>query len=303
MRSGTTLLRLMLNSHPDIHVFAEFEESVKWLGDSGWLDLDLYRQRLRGDRSFSDEGFTIDQSIADYPALVHSFVAQAAARTNKRRIGFCVHTRFDRIPDLWPGARLIHMVRDPRDVARSCVQMGWVGTVWHGCDHWLESEARFERMRDRLAPGSFVDLRYEDLLRDPHRALDHCCSLVATRFHPSMLEFHKTSTYEPLDASLVEQWRRRLSPRQIRHVQSRCAVEMLARGYAVESPPGDRRPGAAGRLGLAMAHRINRFRHSARRYGFWLALGRIARRRLPLPRSWNAAIVARAQAVERSHLR
>src|SRR5262245_48875713 len=63
-RSGTTLTRLMLDHHPQIAFFFEFEYAVDWMPDSGgWPDLDAYFNSLEMDRTFQMAELTIDRSL------------------------------------------------------------------------------------------------------------------------------------------------------------------------------------------------------------------------------------------------
>jgi hypothetical protein len=63
-----------------------------------------------------------------------------------------VHRHYDRLLRLWPEARFIHLVRDPRDVASSCIGMGWAGNVWTGVTRWIEAERLWDEVRGDLAP-------------------------------------------------------------------------------------------------------------------------------------------------------
>lgn len=124
-RSGTTLLRLMLDSHPELAFRWESEVLVEKVGDDGaFPDLAEYHEHLRMYRFV--EKPAIDPSL-DYAALVRSILEQKRVADRKPRVGAVVHAHFDRLLFIWPDAIFIHLVRDPRDVAQSVVEMGWEG--------------------------------------------------------------------------------------------------------------------------------------------------------------------------------
>lgn len=141
VRSGTTLLRLLLDHHPQINIFGEFEAAVSEVTEQGWPDIYEFYDFLEIHRQSQAYDFTVDRSL-DYVGLVRSFFGQMVARTEKSIVGACIHTNIDAIPRIWPEARYIHLVRDPRDVAASCIGMGWVGNVFEGAGIWIEAEKR-----------------------------------------------------------------------------------------------------------------------------------------------------------------
>ena len=131
-RSGTTLLRLMLDHHPEIAFEKEFDFVVSKVSETGaFPQVDAYLEWLATVRAAD---YAIDRSL-DYRSLVTDFLRQKqAASGGKPRVGATVHRDFDRLRFIWPDARYIHLVRDPRDVSRSVVQKGWAGNVYQGSE-------------------------------------------------------------------------------------------------------------------------------------------------------------------------
>ncbi len=96
-RSGTTLLRLMLDYHPRLACLFEFDYSVDQVGaDGSFPDLEDYRAWLPTRRSFYTSGASIDPSL-NYRELVDSFLEQKRQRGGKEFIGGTVHRHFDRL--------------------------------------------------------------------------------------------------------------------------------------------------------------------------------------------------------------
>ncbi len=96
-RSGTTVLRLMLDHHPELSWVQEFEYSVDMMSPEGAPpDLTEYHQWLGIHRIFRASGFSIDPSLS-YIDLVRSFLEQRLRASGKRKVGATVHRHFDRL--------------------------------------------------------------------------------------------------------------------------------------------------------------------------------------------------------------
>jgi hypothetical protein len=303
LRAGTTLLRLILDNHPSISCVGEFEEAVSQAGPGGtWPSTADYRDFLAQHRAAQAKRLTVDPTITAYPDLVRSMWDQLAARQNKPIVGCCIHSRFDRVREIWPSARFIFLTRDPRDVARSCVGMGWSGEPTNAVAKWIEPVRRWLGLREGLAPEDFVEVRYEDLLANPEHELDRCCRLLGHGFDPAMLAFHESSTYEPLDPKLAEQWRRKMSPRTAEIIDAACLDLMPRFGYAPSVPTP--RPATAGeRLRLRAADKLGRSRFRVNRYGLALTCSWALAKRLPLGNPWRTGLKARINAIDTRHLR
>lgn len=235
-RSGTTLLRLMLDSHPEIAFRLEFELAVELMADGGGFpDLDTYYEYLLGYR-FVDEPPRIDRSL-DYPALVRSFLEQKRVRDGKPRVGATVHLCFDRLLRIWPDALFIHLVRDGRDVAQSCVGMGWCGNAWRGSERWITAERLWDRMTELVPAERRIDVRYEDLVADPVAQLTRICELIGVAYHPAMLEYPAHSSYRAPSPGHANQWKHRLKPREVQLIEARMAELLVARGYELSGEP------------------------------------------------------------------
>ncbi len=236
-RSGTTLLRLMLDHHPEIAFHFEFEFAVSQMGEDGsFPDMETYRQWLGRNWIFRGADHQIDPGLG-YPHLVDSFLRQKRDKDGKLRVGATVHHHFDRLLFLWPDARFIHLVRDPRDVARSCIGMGWAGNLWTGLDRWIEAERIWERMKGHLPSERFLEVRLEDLVREPDHHLAKICGIFGKAYHPAMLSYPEHSTYAAPDPSLADQWKNKLTEEEIRLVEARVGEMMTARGYPLSGLP------------------------------------------------------------------
>lgn len=303
LRAGTTMFRLMLGHHPKITEIGEFEESVALLGDYGYPTPEDFRDWLATHRVAQSRNYDLPDTATDYPQIVAAMWTQLAARhPTAKAVGCTIHSRIDRILDLWPETKLICLVRDPRDVCRSCVGMGWFGHAAEATSHWLDPIKRWEQARDRLPPDRWTMIRYEDLLNEPERELSKCTELLGLEYDPAMLNFHESSSYEQLDPKLAEQWRRKMSPRTAEIIDARCVPKMQEYGYA---PSVDNPQDASGleSFSIRINNRIGRLRWRIERYGLPLVLSWAIAKRLPITNGWRKKIQSRINEIDRRHLR
>ena len=235
-RSGTTLLRLMLDHHPEIAFEKEFDYAVERVSATGEAPaLDDYLDWLGTVRGMN---YAIDRSLS-YRELVNDFLRQKqAASGGKPLVGATIHRNFDRVPYLWPDARYIHLVRDPRDVARSVVQKGWAGNVYQGAEFWIRAERCWDALGSHLSAENFIEIQYEDLVLRTESVLAAICRFIGVDYSPEMLNYRVDAPqYPPPDPALVTQWRTKLPARDLGLVEFRTAGLMQTRGYAPSGHP------------------------------------------------------------------
>jgi len=280
-RSGTTLLGLMLGGHPQISWAGEFEYVLEVLPEApGFPELSGIEERLALDRRFRAQRLAVEP-VADYPALVRSFLRQIRQRKGKPQVGATLHAHFDRIPRIWEEPRVLHLVRDGRDVALSRVRMGWAGTPWTAVHTWIQAEEQWDRIAPSLPAGSWLELRFEDLVRDPRATLTRICAFLGLEFSDAMLRYSEHSRYAPPDPQLAGQWQRRMGPRQLAWIEYRAGSLLVRRGYALSGAPV-RAPRLAERCLAGTQDRAARLQARLRRFGLGLVLAEFLARRLGL---------------------
>jgi hypothetical protein len=300
-RSGTTLLRLLLDRHRDLSWRGEFEFAVDLISDDGeWPSRQSLVEHLRKDRVFNHWGLRLFDS-EDPSEITHDFLLQWHRRSGKPLLGATIHRHLDRIPTVWPNARYIHILRDPRDVAKSMVAMGWYGNVWAAIDGWIEVEHSWDRLKARLSPQDWIEVRFEQLIRSPQIELARLCQFMKIEFEPSMMAPKDGSTYDAPDPSLVQQWRRKLSQRELRWTESKAGPMMAERGYE----PTDPHAKPAGPLECAtlrIGNRLGKARHNRRALGTRLWLESLVSKRMGSD-EWRDSVRARVHAIAEANLK
>lgn len=279
-RSGTTMLRLMLDHHPQIAFLGEYEFMVDYLPPNGWPAMHEYEAYLRTNRVYNHWKLTADFTL-DYPDLMRSLLVQGSRNKPFHTIGATVHSHFDRLPRIWPEARYIHILRDPRDVALSVVQMGWAGNVWAGAHVWLEAEETWERLRDRLRDDQWTELRFEDLVTNPRDELDRLCRFLDLSYDGNMLDYGKDTTYAAPDPGVAFKWKRKYPTGGASLVEQRIGALLARRGYESGAGPTSE-PRAVSRLRLRVENKIGKILFAGRRYGWRLYLADLFARKTGL---------------------
>jgi hypothetical protein len=216
-------------------------------------------------------------------------------------VGATVHRHFDRLLSIWPEARFIHIVRDPRDVAPSCVGMGWAGNVWKGVERWLETEFLWERLQPSLSSEQYVEISYEALITNPMPVLKHLCEFIGVPYQAAMLKYPDSTTYEAPDPSRISRWRQKLSQQEIQWVETRTRDLLLKHGYPL-SGLLQVTPSATLKLKLRLENWLICKQFRLKRYGFRLILSDFLARRLNL-KTWQKIVAQQINQIDAVYLR
>lgn len=249
-RSGSSLLSRMLNCHPRLAVPGEshlFKIFYRWLKYYGDLNEAGNRERLVDDilstfhiRNWSPplgrERVLSSIKTPTFAGVVDAVMKSWAESQGKMRWGektpqHVYHWR--EILECFPQGKVIHIVRDGRDVAASFVKAPFgPKTFYAAAKRWVRELGEIEQLKATIAPGNFHEIRYEELLDAPEPVLSGLCDFLGECFAPDMLEFYKRipSTYaeatnsvnlkQPLLRENKEKWRTRMHPKDLRTVEA-----------------------------------------------------------------------------------
>lgn len=181
-RSGTTLVRLILDAHPRIscgeetHFLRDLEAIVgrNWgLVASYGLDRAWWLARIR--------------------ALYSDFQAEVLARSGKARWAekdptYTLHLGF--IEELFPSAVYVHLLRDGHDVVASFRdRWGYVSAARAARSEWARYVGAARELGERLPAERFLELRYEDLVRQPESQGRRLFDFLGEAWDPAVLAF------------------------------------------------------------------------------------------------------------------
>jgi sulfotransferase family protein len=186
-RSGTTLLRLMLDSHRNISCGPEtrFLTDLAKLTDESWSRLSLF-------------GFPKEYWHAKVADFFESFQTDYARRRGKSRwadktpiytpiLGF--------VTELFPTSQIIHVIRDGRDVIVSHRERWGLGAAWKSTRKWPRYIRIAREVGATLPADRYLEVRYERLVGDPEATMRELLSFLGEPWDPAVLE-HDTVPHD-----------------------------------------------------------------------------------------------------------
>jgi hypothetical protein len=295
-RSGTTLLKQMLDRHPLLAIPTEsyflpqlWDRHGEHPDRKAFLD-DLERlARLRDwgvGRADVDERLPAAPSFAEAIQAIYRSYADARGKPRFGDKTPSYMQRLDALQRAFPDARYLHLIRDGRDAALSFLalsrkasfnparprSLGAFAVQWR---REVEGARRFGRDH---GPGRYRELRYEDLVAEPEATLRLACELLGLEFDPAMLDYHRDADAgtlrdhprlaEPPTPGL-RSWREQLAPRQVELFEAVAGGPLSELGYERAHPT----PSAAARA-RAKLHRAT----LATRVALWDAALVVARK-------------------------
>jgi len=203
-RSGTTLLRLMLDAHPELAIPPEthFLTDLIAAGERGGANPEALAKVIVGDRHWGDfalDGDALLRQVAGLDGARADDVARAfyslyAEREGKPRWGDKTPQYLKAMADiegLLPEARFVHLIRDGRDAALSRASRVLKDPPPQAqvARRWKRRVLRARRDGGRLR--YYLEARYEDLVTDPEPTLRRICEFVELDYDPVMLDYHE----------------------------------------------------------------------------------------------------------------
>lgn len=272
-RSGTKLVRAILNGHPRINL-AQFESHfipyfIKKYGQpapfAAEQDLRRLGDELRQTPYFQDletrykRTLRIDDFVSsvrpDSWASVFEYVLRFGGPEEIDRSfvygdktpGYINHMPM--LKQVFPTARFLHVVRDPRDYALSMKKSFGKSLYW-AAEMWRKT-LTLRRQEGLALGGDYMELHYEDLLASPAQATSEVCAFLECEFERAMVDEVRT-TESTGDARGVpgivsdntNKYLRELSRRKIRRLEEIVTPLAEEFGYQV-SDEIDPRPLAA----------------------------------------------------------
>ena len=263
-RSGTTLLRYMLNSHPRIYIPPESDfiprffqrrpdAPMRTKQASRILDtiFDSYRfvNEWQADRPDAE---TFVENLQDLTpsvfldALYREYASQqGAVRWGDKTP---IYTSYvDLVSEIFPRAQFIHIIRDGRDVALSMLEK-WSRKEFH-IDIYYAVQSWKKRLYQAFASSfsldsdQYYELRYEQLVIDPVPLLKEICEYLKEEYVAEMAEPHHlgrerispsgfhAAIRQPPNDKRVARWRREMTVQDQRLIQAVAGDLLEKLGY------------------------------------------------------------------------
>ncbi|MGE0553655.1 MAG: sulfotransferase [Gemmatimonadales bacterium] len=294
-RSGTTLLRVMLDAHPDIAIpldvtglWWRFERQLDRFGDltepatrRALLQSLLAEERIK----LWQVPLSVDDLLArwtapGYPGAIAAFYQAYASHHGKPHWGDKDPgnmTRIDVLNRWFPAGRILHIIRDGRGACASLIKQSFGSDDLMECaDQWREEVSWVRRMGRLLGPARYHEVRYETLVTEPAAVLQEVCAFLDVRYSDAMLTYPETLDRSipaekrhlwPLigerpQADNADRWRASIGiPEQV-CFEKRAGSVLQELGYPTSKEPWRGRYGTEIKFLLARATRAIRQRFS-----------------------------------------
>ena len=183
-RSGTTLLASLLNRHPEIVSTPEthfFSEILPYYFRRNNLQSVLSHPRIQD--CFRAGGFTeaefydifskTPRREIDVLNVIGSLFLQKEGKTRlcEKTPSHIFHV--DQILEFYPDAKIVHIVRDGRDVVCSLMEVPWtIKNILENCHRWMRVVKESRRLQQEWGRDVFYQVKFEPLLREPEATLN-----------------------------------------------------------------------------------------------------------------------------------
>lgn len=252
-RSGTTLLRVMLDSHPamamarETHFIPKAAEACEGHSAPQLAFIDaLVSSRHWNRHQIGEEELRAKvEAISpfDLGEALRAFYRLVAEKASKPRWGektpaYAAHMLL--IQDLLPEAHFIHIIRDGRDVALSVKEVNFgPDSVEDGARWWLRRIENACGQVDSLA--HYLEVRYEELVLDTENSLRRICEFIDLQFDPVMLRYYENVSggrihpllSHPPEPNRIGRWKREMSPSELSRVEEIAGDKLREFGYEV----------------------------------------------------------------------
>lgn len=264
-RSGTTMLRLMLNEHHRLFIPKEchfISELLKhYHPDETFSQADMKHafsvvtdlQRWK-DWDMSTDALWDDFSKFKELALgefINTIFMQPCRLSNKQRWGDQTPKyvfSMMKIYKIYPSAKFIHIVRDGRDVCVSMLATKWFGSsIRKIASKWVASVETAEENGRALGNQCYIRINYENIVTDSEGKLREITGFLGENFDVAMLVFYKNAhknintqaakylrkTMKQPEISDLNRWKNELSWTQVLVYEAVAGVTLLNMGYSL----------------------------------------------------------------------
>lgn len=261
-RSGTTLLTAILNIHPELVVPPEAifilnlynkyskahlnQKKIHSFYKDLWLERrietwNLDHDKLKHELLSQKENTT----FSDLCRIIYLNYAKNQGKSENVLLGdknphYSLFV--NKLLDLFPEAKFIHMVRDYRDCILSYKAEKFdLNETAALAYRWRHYNYAILKQR-KLAPEKFSLIRYEDLINRPEVELKKICTFLGVPFFPKMLEHNKyqnenkifawqKNIIKPLDKKNIEKWKSMMKKKDFEKADYICRKVGKLFGY------------------------------------------------------------------------
>ena len=286
-RSGTKLLRKIIDAHPQIAIPPETQwipkpfERRQGVTPDGLVTPELVsrllsREKFTRMRIGQDEleGLVAGEEPVSYSSFVNAIFDLYGKGQGKRLVGDKTPSYLRHIPTLhalWPQSKFVHLIRDGRDVCLSI--LNWkrggriTGRFATGSEDPVSTTALWWKWNVTLGredgaplePDLYHEVHYEALVSEPANECETICDFLNLPYDEGMLRFHerlpdprfyvKQKKWRPIVTGLRD-WRAEMSAEDLERFEAVAGDLLQELGYERAIPfPSSRALEHAARAG------------------------------------------------------
>jgi amino acid adenylation domain-containing protein len=225
-RSGSNLIRALLNNHPGInspapfHIGRDFGRNLYAFGEDLYDD-DNWQRLAKSIRSRLNSSLTksetekiyrhlLAQQERNYASIIESIYASTPGLNTDdgETILFLKENHIQKqaffLLHHFPDAKFVFQVRDPRDYLASLRSLrpglfgNKYGSTRHALEVWREDQLGGLNLKSHLGPKRVFLQRYEDLIENPELVLTELCHFLNIDYDPIMLRYHEKDDIKKL---------------------------------------------------------------------------------------------------------
>ncbi len=250
-RSGTTLLRVILDSHPNIACGPELKISpvIAQL----WYDFRTMYLNIVNEYFITQED--INQIFAQ---MIFSLLEKYLSTTGKKRIAEKTPNNiriFKHLHEMFPDSPLIHLIRDGRDVVASLLSMDWKTPMGEPIEYtkdvkkaarfWLSAVTAGRKFAEENSSSDkvYLEIRYEDIVNKSEECLKKLFNFIDEPWDSSVLRYYKQErnlagessakqVSQKLFTSAIGRWKKDLTKEQKEEIKPIAGELLIKLGYA-----------------------------------------------------------------------
>lgn len=262
--SGTTMLLDLLNNHPNLYGF-DLESKIipyylNYIKNSSDLKVktEFYQlfDKVRNEYVFKtiNKGKPppIPENWKELPhdlsAIFDFIFMYFASKEGKKRWcektpGYALH--IEKIYQLFPGAKFIHIIRDGRSCASSLQRrFGYKPEV--SIFRWKKIIREARRQGGLIRPANYFEVHYEKLVKDPQKWLKKICLFIEEPYNRSILSHNRNRTFtgctEKNIINNVSKWKTILDEDQVNRLDLMAGALLAELNYPTKHPNSDNNP-------------------------------------------------------------
>ena len=255
-RSGTKLLRSLLNGHSQISIpfwesnfipryvnklreFGSIEEFENFIKFVKFFEKIEFFKKIANHPQYHGlmDCNTWYSSIKEYSysGAISAFYRMYAKREKKsiwgdKTPGYMLHCK--ELKKLFPGSKFIHIIRDVRDYCLS-IMNAWNWNPYRAAQYWNDSIGKCRLDARSFLMGDYYEIKFEDLLVNPDYEMGKLCNFLGICYESKMLHLDRPSENlgdakgaKAILSQNKNKWRFKMPDKMIKKIETIC-FEML----------------------------------------------------------------------------